>query len=534
MSASSTLETRFRAKSSAASVTQQAVAWNGALGNILGPHGQPRITDGEFHSIREMIYREAGISLSDAKRVLVCSRLAKRLQCLKLQSHTEYLDYLATRDPEGRERQVMINCLTTNKTDFFREPHHFTFLRETVLPALERRAQQGEPRRVRIWSAGCSIGHEPYSIATTILDHFRPLQGWDVRILASDINTQVLETARQGIFPLEQLAPVDEVTRRRYFLRGRGNAAGLCQVRPEVRRLVDFRQINFMDQHWPLQNRFDVIFCRNVIIYFDAATQRTLTLRFGEHLTDSGYLILGHSEHPHWLEGQYVSCGNTIYQRKSAEGQHSPKIWPKLLDRPSLPAAPAVPPVPTAPRQSPSMAQHSIISGEYFAAQSPTEISTGLGSCVAACLFDPRSRIGGMNHFILPGGRADQATSARYGVHAMELLINAIMKLGGDRRRLQAKDFGGSSVLCFRNPVCDVPGENCRFIRQFLKTEGIPIAAERLGGNQSLRVLYHSHTGRAFVKAYPQACRRSPGSESCKQCALRQAIPLPQGEVTLF
>ena len=237
------------------------------------------ISDRDFNAIRTMIYQEAGISLSDAKRVLVCSRLAKRLRHLNLRSHAEYLDYLATRDAEGAERQVMINCLTTNKTDFFREAHHFTFLRESVFPCVERAAAQGGPRRLRIWSAACSTGEEPYSIAITILEHFGSLRGWDVQVLASDINTEVLQKASEGVYALERIDGLEDGIQRKYFLRGVGRRAGFCQIRPEVRRLVRFRQINFMDQRWPLRSRCDVIFCRNAIIYFDASTQQQLLPR---------------------------------------------------------------------------------------------------------------------------------------------------------------------------------------------------------------------------------------------------------------
>ena len=168
------------------------------------------ISDRDFHAVRAMIYQEAGISLSDAKRALVCSRLAKRLRHLNLHSHAEYLDYLANRDPQGNERQVMVNCLTTNKTDFFREPHHFTFLRSNVFPAIEHAAEQGKARRLRIWSAACSTGEEPYTIAITILEHFGSLRGWDVEIVASDINTEVLRKAAEGIYALDRIEGVDE------------------------------------------------------------------------------------------------------------------------------------------------------------------------------------------------------------------------------------------------------------------------------------------------------------------------------------
>ena len=457
-----------------------------------------RIPDRDFNAIRTMIYQEAGISLSDGKRALVCSRLAKRLRHLNLRNHAEYLDYLATRDPEGAERQVMINCLTTNKTDFFREAHHFTFLRERVFPRIERAAAQGGPRRLRIWSAACSTGEEPYSAAMTILEHFGSLRGWDVHVLASDINTEVLQKAAEGVYALEQIDGLEDRIQRKYFLRGAGRRAGFCLVRPEVRRLVSFRQINFMDQRWPLKTRFDVIFCRNAIIYFDAPTQEQLLPRLVGQLTDNGYLMLGHSENLHWLADLLAPLGNTVYQRR-------PGICPPVGDD-SNPAAtpPRTAAAPDAARQcgiTPAKTRrHEIIAGEFFAARQPTVVSTILGSCVAACLFDPAARIGGLNHFMLPCHASDLAVSARYGVHAMELLINEIMKLGGDRRRMRAKVFGGANVFRFADSPWNVGRCNAEFVRNFLETEKIPIVAERMGGEEPLRIHFVTATGKAFVK----------------------------------
>ncbi len=456
------------------------------------------ITDEEFQAIRDLIYQEAGISMSDAKRALVCSRLAKRLRQLGLRSHTEYLDYLANQDPNGVERQLMINSLTTNKTDFFREPHHFEFLHQVVFPEVKRRAAVGKPRRLRIWSAGCSMGDEPYTIAITILEHFGSRHGWDIRILASDINTEVLETAEQGVYPLERIDFLDAKLKSRYFLRGTGRWDGFCQIRPEVRRLVTFRQLNFMDESWPIQTQFDVIFCRNVIIYFNAQTQQRLLPRFANYLTENGYLILGHSENLHWLSQLYMACGNTIYRRRSA------------LSLGKQPAKDSVSPAHSAQVEHPTTRQalssketrrrYEIIAGEYHASREPAEIRTVLGSCVAACLFDPVTRIGGMTHFMLPCSTSDATVSARYGVHAMELLINEIMKLGGDRHRLQAKVFGGARVLEGRGATLDVGRRNIQFIRHFLRTEGIPLLAERLGGENPVRVHFTTDTGKALVK----------------------------------
>jgi chemotaxis protein methyltransferase CheR len=477
-----------------------------AAQRVALPGQNCNITDQEFHAIRELIYREAGISLSEAKRALVCSRLAKRLRLHKLATHTEYLEYLATSDPDGEELQVLVNCLTTNKTDFFREPHHFEFLREVIFPQIRRLADRGMPRRLRIWSAGCSRGHEPYSIAITILEDFPSLRGWDVRILASDINTEVLAAAKAGIYPLDQIAGVDPELKCKYFLRGRGEQADCCQVRPEVRRLVTFRQINLMERPWPIQSRFDVVFCRNVIIYFDAATQRALTICLADQLAENGYLMLGHSEHPTWLGELLTARGQTVYQRKRGA---SVSVDDSRLSRPvavafvPTPKAPA--PVPAVKPQA-SVTAREIISGQYHAAKTPTRIATVLGSCVAACLYDPQARIGGMNHFMLPDQKTDMQVCARYGVHAMELLINEIMKLGGDRRRLQAKVFGGASLLGFSDSPWNVANLNCVFVREFLNMERIPIVAERLGGNQPLRVFFLTDTAKVLVKAL-----RSPG-----------------------
>jgi chemotaxis protein methyltransferase CheR len=481
------------------------------------------ISDQEFHRIQELIYREAGISLSESKRALVCSRLAKRLRRLGLADHTQYLEYLATKDHDGTERQAMINCLTTNKTDFFREPHHFEFLRDVVFPQAEERAARGQPRRLRIWSAGCSIGHEPYTIAITAREHFGSSQGWDIHILASDINTEVIRTAQQGVYPLEQIEHLEDDVKRKYFLRGSGECEGYCQVRPELRRMITFRQINLMARPWPIQIHFDVIFCRNVIIYFDLDTQRQLTLRFADQLAPKGYLMLGHSEHPTWLTEFLAPRGQTVYQRVTTDA----------IEEKSATTEPARP-VASEPPPAPEVETREIVSGQIYASRQPTRIATLLGSCIAACLFDPQSRIGGMNHFMLPFHTSDPTVSARYGIHAMELLINDIMKLGGDRRRLQAKVFGGSSVLQFEDSPWNVAQRNCQFVRDFLHTEKIPIVAQRLGGNQPLRVYFMTDTGKALVKVLP-APRQLLDREQQYSRQVSERLLHPQTDnVTLF
>ena len=272
------------------------------------------ITDDEFQAFQHLIYTETGITLNESKRCLVCSRLSKRLRSLRLTSYIDYYDYLLRRDTGGEELQRMVNCITTNKTDFFREAHHFQFLTKTLFPRLVARAQAGGPRKVRIWCAASSRGHEPYSIAMTMRE-FSPFDsGWDMRILASDIDTDVLHAAEQGIFSAEDLEPVAESLKQRYFQRGFGKYAGQARAKPELRQLITFRQLNLIADSWPIQAKFDVVFLRNVMIYFDVETQKKVIEHMTRYLTPGGYLLLGHSENIQWA-GRYLRpLGNTIFQ----------------------------------------------------------------------------------------------------------------------------------------------------------------------------------------------------------------------------
>jgi chemotaxis protein methyltransferase CheR len=276
------------------------------------------ISEKEFAIFRDLIFKEAGIALSDAKRALVCSRLSRRLRHFGFTSFSEYYDYLMSADPDGAERLQMVNCITTNKTDFFRESHHFDFLREFFFPQVRERALWGDRRRLRIWSAGCSSGEEPYSIGITAREYFSILPGWDVRILASDIDTEMLRIGEQGIYPAERLANIPPEFMRRHFLRGRGEWKNYYKVRKDLRELVTFRRINFAEDSWPIHTRFDVIFCRNVIIYFNRETQRRLFERLAKYLHPYGCLMVGHSESLQWLSDMFVPLRGTIYRLRDA------------------------------------------------------------------------------------------------------------------------------------------------------------------------------------------------------------------------
>jgi len=274
------------------------------------------ITDEEFELIQNTIYQEAGIFLNDSKRVLVCSRLAKRLRALGLASYLDYLDYVLVRDSNGIELQEMVNCLTTNKTEFYREPHHFEYLNHEVLPGLEQAKLRSGSRKVRIWSCACSMGHEPYTLAITLREFFDKRRGWDLRILASDIDTNVLGIATDGIYPKDDIGIVPLGLQQKYFLRGTGKWEGTVKVKPALQDLVTFRQINVNKANWPVQTRFDAIFCRNLLIYFDQDTQQRLLRRLAEYLEPEGFLFIGHSENMSWGNDLYKSLGGTVYQLK--------------------------------------------------------------------------------------------------------------------------------------------------------------------------------------------------------------------------
>lgn len=270
------------------------------------------ISDAEFRQLREFIHAHTGIALSEHKKALVCSRLSKRLRLHGLQHYSDYYVLLVEQDPEGVELMAMINAITTNKTDFFREPHHFRFLAETVFPAYKQNPQRERP--LRMWSAASSTGEEAYSLAMTALEAMPSFNEQDIRILATDIDTDVLARAAGGIYTFSQASQVPEVLLQRYFLKGQGKHAGEVMAKPLLKSLVHFHWLNLLEDPWPMQEKFDVIFCRNVLIYFDKPTQQKLFQRMAGVLKKDGYLMLGHSEAMHGWNDIFKPVGHSIYQ----------------------------------------------------------------------------------------------------------------------------------------------------------------------------------------------------------------------------
>jgi chemotaxis protein methyltransferase CheR len=277
--------------------------------------GEFKMTTRDFREIASMLYADAGIFLQESKATLVYSRLIKRLRKLELDSFHDYCQLVAA--PEGAaERLEMLSALTTNVTRFYREPHHFDHLRSHVLPPLLEAARH--KARVRIWSAACSTGQEPYSIALTLLSLEPNAAVLDVKILATDIDPRVVADARRGVYPDAALVDVPPDLRKRYFAPTENR--GEWQAAEDVRRLVAFRTLN-LNADWPMQGKFHVIFCRNVAIYFDEPTQQAVWSRFATKLEPGGWLYIGHSERVTGpASTRFVSEGVTAYRLKNGSG----------------------------------------------------------------------------------------------------------------------------------------------------------------------------------------------------------------------
>ena len=243
-------------------------------------------TQADFERIRKLIYNHAGISLSAAKQNMVYSRLARRLRANGLTSFHEYLNFLECGNPE--EWEAFTNALTTNLTAFFREQHHFPILEKHV----EKRSNQN---KIQLWCSASSTGEEPYSMAMAMVQAFKTFSP-PVHILATDLDTNVLAKAQLGIYSLDKLETIPKEKLKRFFLRGKGPHAGSARVRPELRNMITFRQLNLLDEGWPIRGPFDAIFCRNVMIYFDKQTQYKILKKFVPLLTPDGLLFAGHSE----------------------------------------------------------------------------------------------------------------------------------------------------------------------------------------------------------------------------------------------
>jgi chemotaxis protein methyltransferase CheR len=288
---------------------------------VANPHDNitPRLpatlSDTQFNRFSTFIYDNVGIKMPHVKKTMLEARLQKRLKANAMHSFEEYGDFVFSSEGRSTELIHLIDVVTTNKTDFFRESGHFDFMVKTALPnvLLDRGDVLRDP--VRIWSAGCSTGEEPYTLAIVLSEFAAGRPNFRAAITASDICTQVLQTAKTGIYPEERTDPIPLNLKKKYLTRSREKSKSLVRISSAVRSLVTFKRINFMDDDFGLSEKMDIIFCRNVVIYFDKQTQQTLMKKFYKQLRPGGYLFIGHSETLSGLDVDFKAVASTVYRK---------------------------------------------------------------------------------------------------------------------------------------------------------------------------------------------------------------------------
>lgn len=269
------------------------------------------LSEKNFRTISDLVYKYCGINLHDGKKELVRARLAKRLRKLHMASFPEYIEF-ALKDPDGKEFTNLIDALSTNLTSFFREGQHFEYLNSVFYPAMMMRKHEQSNFKIRAWSAGCSSGEEPYTIAITLLDMLQGQDSWDTKVLATDISIEMLNTAKTGVYDQKRVRPLSPQQKQKYMLSRSVEGEQRFEVRKSLRDIISFGRLNLMGE-WPVKGPIDFIFCRNVMIYFDKQTQQKLVSRFWELLDHGGVLFTGHSESLTGIEHKFKYIQPTIY-----------------------------------------------------------------------------------------------------------------------------------------------------------------------------------------------------------------------------
>jgi chemotaxis protein methyltransferase CheR len=276
--------------------------------------GAVDLTDREFQLLRTLIFEKSGITLNDGKKELVRTRLGSKLRSGGFGSFKDYYNYVVE-DRTGEELVTLLDAISTNLTSFFREINHFNYLRNHIVPETMEKKRGSGDKEIRAWSAGCSSGEEPYSLAFTLADILRGDKGWDVKLLATDISTKVLARAARGAYTEEQVQTVPKEMASKFLDKAMEDGDRLYKVRPEIRSLIQFKRFNLMTPTFPFKRGFDFIFCRNVMIYFDKPTQQVLINKFFGALADGGYLLIGHSESLTGVQHRFKYMQPTIYKK---------------------------------------------------------------------------------------------------------------------------------------------------------------------------------------------------------------------------
>ena len=435
------------------------------------------MTDETFLRFSQFIQNELGIKMPPAKKTMLQARLQKRLWKLDIDSFHTYYEYVFS--PEGRENELphMIDVVTTNKTDFFREPNHFDFLVERVLPELLN--NQGPEKRVTLWCAGCSTGAEPYSLAMVLRNYAEQIQDFQFFILGTDISTRVLEKAKLGIYDEETVEPVPAEFRKKYLLKSKEKDKALVRLVPEIRSNVRFRRLNLIKNDFGLRETMDIIFCRNVIIYFNRETQEQVINRLYHHLAPGGYLFTGHSETLNGLSVPLKAVAHTVYQK-----EHAVDLSTQL---PVITLKPA----------------------ELFISERPSIVRTVLGSCVAVTMFDRQLGVSAICHALLPGNdegsELDTYTSGPYKYinSVVPLMVQRLRNYGVNIADLEVKLFGGADMMTARmgRPNYHPVGKsNIDAVIQAINAQNLQVKVSDVGGHMGRKILFYTHTGEVLLK----------------------------------
>lgn len=282
----------------------------------MRPRLPATLSDREFKRFSGFIYDHTGIKMPPVKKTMLEARLQKRLKANSIHSFEEYSDYVFSQIGRATELIHLIDVVTTNKTDFFREPAHFEFMVKNAIPNIIRSREDLRREPLRIWSAGCSTGEEPYTLAMVLSEFASTCPDFKVAIIASDISTRVLQTAHTGIYPEERTDTIPLNLKKKYLTRSREKSRSLVRICHQLRSLVSFRRINFMDDDFGISEKMDIIFCRNVVIYFDKPTQQALMRKFHNQLRPGGYLFIGHSETLSGIDVNFKAVASTVYRKE--------------------------------------------------------------------------------------------------------------------------------------------------------------------------------------------------------------------------
>ncbi len=437
------------------------------------------MSDKTFLRFSGFIQAELGIKMPLAKKPMLQARLRKRLRASGIHLFDEYYEYVFS--PEGFRIELphMIDVVTTNKTDFFREPKHFEFLAETFLATFLDQDGFAYGRMFRAWCAGCSTGEEPYTLAMVLQDFAEQHPGFDYSITATDISNRVLEHAKQGIYTYEKIKPVPDELMQKYWLKGKDKSEGLVRILPALRAKVTFQRLNLNAKEYKMRKNLDVIFCRNVIIYFDRPTQQTILNHLCQHLKPEGYLFMGHSEALTGMTLPLIPQGNTIYHRTGANSS--------TLELPFITLNP----------------------GELIVTDKPTIIRTVLGSCVAVTMFSRSRGISAICHALLPHPNKNEAYTANYAENykfvafVVPEMVRKIRRYGLKNWQIEVKLFGGADTLSDKSEQESsrpVGALNVKTVMEVLRQEHLHLKTSDVGGNRGRKILFHTHTGEVLLK----------------------------------